>query len=425
MKVAQLAGYVAEKTAYHHGEVSLHSTIVKMAQNFVGSNNLSLLEPLGQFGTRLQGGKDAASARYIFTRLTPAARLLFPEEDEAVLSYNTDDGESVEPEHYVPIIPLVLVNGASGIGTGWKTDVPLFNPRDVIANIRRKLAGQPMLPMGPWVCNFKGDIVRERCRSGELQFLCRGKVEILSSSRVRVTELPVGMWTETYRDILMNLTTRSIEGQSAVVGYKEFHTDSTVNFEITMHREVLERLTERENGLTHLLRLESKLRYSHMFAFDVDGRIRRFNDPLDIIEHHIPVRLRLYNERKAALLTSWKQDLVQLENRVRFAEHVVDGSLAVAGRPVDAVVMDIVRLGLQKTSMEEKDDEDTGWVVTGFKYLLKTPLWQLTQERISLLRAEASKLRSKVEALESRKPGELWSAELDRLEAHLSHLRGY
>lgn len=69
VKVAQLGASVAERSAYHHGEMSLMATIINLAQNFVGSNNINLLQPIGQFGTRLQGGKDAASPRYIFTKL--------------------------------------------------------------------------------------------------------------------------------------------------------------------------------------------------------------------------------------------------------------------------------------------------------------------------------------------------------------------
>ena len=112
IKVAQLSGYVSEHSAYHHGEASLASTIVGLAQDFVGSNNVNLLVPSGQFGTRLQGGKDHASPRYIFTRLAPICRTVFPECDDALLEYLNEDGQVIEPEHYLPIIPLVLVNGA-------------------------------------------------------------------------------------------------------------------------------------------------------------------------------------------------------------------------------------------------------------------------------------------------------------------------
>jgi DNA topoisomerase-2 len=126
IKVAQLGGYVAEQSAYHHGEVSLYMTVINMAQNFVGSNNLNLLEPLGQFGTRLQGGKDAASPRYIFTNLSTLARTIFHPDDDPLLTYLNDDGQSIEPEWYIPVVPMLLVNGGEGIGTGWSTGIPNF-----------------------------------------------------------------------------------------------------------------------------------------------------------------------------------------------------------------------------------------------------------------------------------------------------------
>jgi DNA topoisomerase II len=138
IKVAQLAGYISEHTAYHHGEASLQSTIINMAQNFVGSNNLPLLYPSGQFGTRLQGGKDAASPRYVFTKLMKYARNIFPVEDDPLLEYRDDDGYTVEPVYYVPIIPMALVNGCDGIGTGWSTSIPMYNPIDLIEWIENK-----------------------------------------------------------------------------------------------------------------------------------------------------------------------------------------------------------------------------------------------------------------------------------------------
>ena len=118
IKVAQLVGYISEKAAYHHGEVSLTMTIVNLAQDYVGSNNMNLLLPNGQYGTRDQGGKDHASARYIFTEPAPIARAVFHPSDDPLLTVQKDDGEIIEPEYYMPILPLVLINGAEGIGTG-------------------------------------------------------------------------------------------------------------------------------------------------------------------------------------------------------------------------------------------------------------------------------------------------------------------
>merc|ERR1719160_2060963 len=158
VKVAQLVGYVAEHAAYHHGEVSMQGAIVTMAQDFVGSNNINLLMPSGQFGTRIMGGKDAASARYIYTRLNPITRMIFSPLDDPILDYLDEEGQKIEPYWYAPIIPMVLVNGAEGIGTGWATSIPNYDPRDIIANLRLFIRRKKMKKMTPWYRGFTGTI---------------------------------------------------------------------------------------------------------------------------------------------------------------------------------------------------------------------------------------------------------------------------
>lgn len=141
IKVIQFSGYVSEHSAYHHGEQSLNGTIISMAQDFVGSNNVNLLVPSGQFGSRLLGGKDAASPRYIYTYLSPVTRKIFKEEDDALCHYLVDEGQSIEPDFYLPILPMVLVNGSEGIGTGYSTSIPNYNPVDIVNYLKAKLNG--------------------------------------------------------------------------------------------------------------------------------------------------------------------------------------------------------------------------------------------------------------------------------------------
>merc|ERR1719192_3010715 len=172
IKVAQLAGSVAEKSAYHHGEQSLMGTIIGMAQNYVGSNNINLLEPIGQFGTRLTGGKDSASPRHVFN-----------ERDDNILDYLQDDNQKIEPEWYIPILPMVLVNGAEGIGTGWSTKVPNYNPREVVKNLKRMLAGGECQPMKPWFKNFRGTIES----LDQQRFVVNGEAASLSDTKVEIT----------------------------------------------------------------------------------------------------------------------------------------------------------------------------------------------------------------------------------------------
>lgn len=195
IKVAQLAGYISEHSAYHHGDQSLCACIVGMAQDFVGSNNVNLLFPSGQFGTRIQGGKDAASPRYVFTRLSTITRHIFIEDDDHLLTHLYDDGQRIEPEWYAPIIPMVLVNGSEGIGTGWSTMIPNFSPIHIIKNLQRKLDGLPYHKMHPWYKGFRGHIEEI---SAEKYRIC-GRIQKIDPETLHITELPIGMWTQTYK----------------------------------------------------------------------------------------------------------------------------------------------------------------------------------------------------------------------------------
>ena len=198
IKVAQLAGSVAEVSAYHHGEASLMGTIINLAQNYVGSNNINLLQPIGQFGTRLAGGKDSASPRYIFTLMSPLARMIFNENDDAILNTLTDDNQKIESEFYMPIIPMVLVNGADGIGTGWMTKIPNYNPREIVRNLRKMMKGEEPTDMVPWFKTFKGTIEP----LDHQRYVVNGEIATLSDTKLEITELPVKTWTNQYKELL-------------------------------------------------------------------------------------------------------------------------------------------------------------------------------------------------------------------------------
>lgn len=234
IKVAQLAGSVAELSAYHHGEHSLMSTIVNLAQNFVGSNNINLLLPIGQFGTRLHGGKDSASARYIFTALHPLTRLLFNPKDDPLFAYINDDGIRVEPEWYCPILPTVLVNGAEGIGTGWSTKVPNYNPREIIANLKRLINHEDTVPMRPFYKNFRGQIDQ----IDDVRVATSGEVAVIGENTIEITELPIGVWTQVYKEsVLESFLHGQDEQATCITDYREYHTDTTVRFVVKMTTE--------------------------------------------------------------------------------------------------------------------------------------------------------------------------------------------
>ena len=198
VKVAQLAGYISEHAEYHHGEQALCSTIVNMAQDFVGSNNANLLVPHGMFGTRLHGGKDAASPRYVFTTLSKVAHATFQADDAPLATYLMEDGHLIEPKYYCPVVPLVLINGASGIGTGWSTDVPCYNPVDVVRNLRELMDGQEQSLMAPWYRGFDG-VIEQRIKKTN-PWVSVGNYEEVDENTLDITELPLGTWTAKFKD---------------------------------------------------------------------------------------------------------------------------------------------------------------------------------------------------------------------------------
>lgn len=190
-----MIGYVAEHAHYHHGEQSLAATIINLAQTFVGTNNLNLLDPSGQYGSREGGGKDHAAPRYIHTKPMPLARVVFNPFDDPLLKQQKEDNDLIEPEFYVPIVPMVLINGAEGIGTGWSTTIPCYNPVDIVANLRRLMAGEEMEPMIPWWRGFKGEIKA----AGKNRYDVNGIVRKVNDTTVEILELPIGKWTQNYK----------------------------------------------------------------------------------------------------------------------------------------------------------------------------------------------------------------------------------
>ncbi|XP_015687762.1 DNA topoisomerase 2-alpha [Protobothrops mucrosquamatus] len=425
VKVAQLAGSVAEMSSYHHGENSLMMTIINLAQNFVGSNNLNLLQPIGQFGTRLHGGKDAASPRYIFTMLSPLARLAFPAVDDNVLKFMYDDNQRVEPEWYIPIIPLVLINGAEGIGTGWSCKVPNYDIREVVHNIRRMLDGNEPLAMIPSYKNFKGTINE----LGQNHFLINGEVSILNSTTIEISELPVRTWTQTYKEqVLEPMLIGTEKTPSLITDYKEYHTDTTVKFIITMNEE---KLVEAESiGLHKIFKLQSPLSCSNMVLFDHAGCLKKYETAEDILLEFYQVRLRYYCLRKDWLIGMLDAESTKLNNQARFILEKIDGKVVIENKPKKELIKVLIERGydcdpvktwkaFQHKDTDEDTEEDTDkenepTVAPGpdFNYLLNMPLWYLTKEKKDELCKQRDNKEMELENLKQKNPVDLWREEL-------------
>ena len=410
IKVAQFAGYVSEHSLYHHGEASLNKTIVGMAQEFVGSNNINILLPNGQFGTRLQGGKDSASERYIYTLLNQLTSSLFIEHDSNVLDYLDDDGTMVEPEYYAPIIPMILVNGCKGIGTGFSTDVLSYNPSDLVNYIKMKIASQDTsgIKLMPYYEGYSGKIVD----LGEKKFLFKGIYEKIGPTIIRITELPVGVWTEDFKtnlEKLMETTDKKGKKITPVVKeYNDMSTDTDIDFTVELHSGMLEKYESKLlpvyncecNQLEKLLNLVVTKSTNNLHLFDSDQKMRRFEKVEDIIESFYPVRLKMYHKRKEYLIAKLRREVMILHNKARFIEEQCEDIIDLRRKKAD-VVCEL----LESRKYDKMEDS--------YNYLTNMPISSVMEENSIKLREERDKKQRELDALEKKKIENMWIEELD------------
>ncbi|KAK9367018.1 DNA topoisomerase [Lipomyces kononenkoae] len=427
IRVAQLAGYVSEQSAYHHGEQSLIQTIVSMAQDFVGSNNLNLLLPNGCFGTRATGGKDASAPRYIFTELTPLTRKIFHVDDEPVLSYLSDDDKKIEPEWYLPVIPMILVNGADGIGTGWSTSIPNYNPVDIVNNIRRMMNNAELIPMDPWYRNWHGTMER----IAPDKYKVSGVVRPVDANTVEITELPIRQWTATMKEFLLAGMTGTEKNRPWIKDMTEQHA-MDIKFVVQLSdEEMRQALSE---GLLNKFKLSNTISLNNMVAFDASGRIRKYESVEDILKDFYYVRLDYYQRRKDHLQSVLNNHLDKLSSQARFVKLIIDKQLTVSNRKRADLVAELKKLkfppiskvkkfgqleddeALPNPTEESDSDESSNIDLSSYDYLLGMPIWSLTRERYEKLLRERDAQEQELNTLLKKSAKDMWSHDLDEFE---------
>lgn len=454
IKVAQLAGYVSEHSAYHHGEASLYSTIIALSQNYVGSNNINLLMPIGQFGTRNQGGKDAASARYIFTNLNKVTRHMFNEYDDPLMTYIVEEGQKIEPIWYLPIIPLILVNGSDGIGTGWSSTIPCFNPREIVDNIRTKLKTGKFNEMHPWYKGYQGKIVKKEDKSGyTITGLYHWKED--DPNTLVITELPIKKWTKDYKILLDKFMGIEVAKDSKkkkkedneekeekkekiiLEDIREYHTNNRVHFEVKFLPDYVDEFKDDEDKLLKKFKLQTSMSLSNMVLFNYEGKIRRYDAVEDILDEFYALRLNFYTRRKENLLANLERDLRLLTNKARFILEVIEDTIKIkkikrkdliivlhqrkydtmteinkiAGKKsIDEPI--VIKNDDEKAEEDQESDENLPVPAKEYDYLLSMPLWSLTYERVNdILNKKEDKLKE-IEILKETKEEALWENDL-------------
>ena len=405
IKVAQFSGYVSEHSGYHHGEASLNGAIVGMAQNYVGSNNINVLEPRGQFGTRLANGRDAASERYIFTQLNELTRFIYRKEDDDILTYLDDDGIKVEPIFYVPIIPMILVNGTKGIGTGFSTEILCYNPLTLINKLQLKIKDPTNddIELEPYYEGFKGKI--EKVENGK--YLIRGIYEVLNTTTVKITELPIAYAIDDFKAHLEKL----ISEKSHVKDYDDNSTDTVVDFTITFNKNIKSELIEKStssneniNELEKLLKLTTTLSTRNMHAFNHEEKLRKYNTTQEIIDDYYAIRIQYYKIRKEYILEQLAKELIVLSNKARYILGNLDNTIDLRKKTRE----EITNL-LEKMKFDKLEDDEH------YKYLVKMPMDSVNKENVEKLLKERDDKERQIEQLKAKTLEQLYYEELDEL----------
>ena len=396
IKLVQIGGDVNKTAVYHHGEASLYKALVGMAQSFVGSNNIALLsEEKGQFGSRLTGGEDYGQPRYLSTKLLDIVFYIFRKEDLPLLEQKQEDGIAIEYHHFLPIIPFILVNGSSGIGTGWNTNIPNCNPLDLIAYIKEWISGDAKTKIEPYYRGFKGKVqfiengFTERT-SGK--YYSKGRLQKLDELTYEVTELPIGTWTENFKKRLNDLKEEKI-----IKSILSKCTKENIYFKIkfTDEKEI--------KDVKKLLKIKTSIKTSNMVMFDLDNHIKKFDSLEDIIKTYCNVRLDAYKKRKEYQLKQLHAELIIANNKYRFIHEIIEEKLIIKRLPKG-----MVEQKLEHAKYDRKE--------LSYNYLLHMRVDSFTQEKLEELRKlKEDILPEKIKILKDTDIKDIWRKELDEL----------
>ena len=420
LKVAQLSGYTAEHTLYEHGEDNLIDTIRRMAVRYPGSNNIPLLFNDGQFGSRLENGDDGSSGRYIFTKPEMYTRYIFPEEDDEYLPNIEHDGDIIEKHNYIGVIPMILINGSSGIGTGFSSTVPQYNPTDIISWVRNWIEKDGLVykeddngniiyetpSLIPYYRNFKGVVKTEGFKTTTY-----GVLEDLGKHKFKVSELPIGknsMSISKFEDKLKDLFEKKI-----IKDYDNKGDEKNIDFIITEDPDGLKMSIEN-------LGLVDYIHTSNMVLFKDENTLKKYETVEEIINEFCLERMNLYKKRREGNIKKMMEELKYKNNKIRFITEVNsedDDKLVLKGRDETEIDKDMKDRGYDKKSNEKGEEDDDG--KANYNYLLSQKISSLTKNKIDILQKEKEKVENEISFLKSKTPADIWKSELNSFEKKL------
>lgn len=431
--VAHLTHYVCEDTKFYE-PVALLKDIHNMVHDFVGSNNVNLLMSFGQFGTRRMGGNDHGEHYKLQTNIAPVTRLIFHPHDEPLLEPNCDnEWTAIEPTFYLPVIPMLLVNGAQSTGTGWSTNIPKYDPIQLIRCLRGMMNGRAPEVLKPFYRNFRGEIrvVSSNC------FITIGCVAIIENEKIEITELPIGTWTTSYKEsVLEPLLCGSVTEKPIITEYEEFHSDDTVRFVISFVPGEFEKLQNEISGFHRVFQLYGIMNTDNMYAFDGSYKLRKYETAEEILQEFYDIRLKNYVRRKQYFMRKLTAEADKLQNQARFVMGMIDGTLDIKNRNLKQVMEKLIdhcnlpdpverwkrQNGMRTSDVREEFDHLPDYMkelCTDFDYLLSMPMWALTEGRKNELISRRDGKIEELRVLREKTEQDLWLEDLQELEKKL------
>jgi DNA gyrase/topoisomerase IV subunit A len=385
-KVFQLTGKIAADAHYHHGDGSLNSAIIGMAQDF--KNSMPLLEGIGQFGSLRS--PDAGAPRYVSTRLHPNFRLLY--KDFELLSPRMEEGSQIEPEYFLPIIPTVLLNGSSGIAVGFATNILNRKPIDLIECCLKELSGRKYNDPAPWINGFKGTC--NKIEDSDNSWIFRGIYDVKNTTTINITEIPPSITYEKYDNHLNRL-----EDEKRISSYDN-NCKSDINYTIKISRSDLSGL-QKTGRLDRFLKMEER-QSENFTVLDEFGKLKIFNNATEIIKYFVSFRLKYYQKRKDYLINKISDELSVLSNKARFIKAIIDGKLKINNVPKSQIVSYLDK---------NKFDQING----SYSYLLSMPIHTLTREKYEELLSQEAEKKKELDQVKKSDPKEMYRKDLNDL----------
>lgn len=388
IKVSQLTGQISSTTQYHHGEGSLSQTIIGMAQDYAGSNNMNYFTPNGQFGNRLCA--ESAADRYIFTQLSPNFRKIFKKEDDFILEPQYDDGDEIEPVTYLPVLPNVLINGSRGMGTGYACHILNYNPEDLRLAIIAELQGKKWEPLVPWYRGFQGKVYRNVTNEiNPNQVVFEGVLEVVNSTTIKITELPIGTYASDYKKTLLKL-----EDLGVIKSFDDNSVEGAFEYIVTCPRATT-MLTHAE--LMTKFKLISR-ESENVTVWDEHKRIKEFNDVNELLKHFVAWRVTKYDLRRLTLVDVLTEQVRYMSEKLRFILFYLENVDLFRNKKKPELV-----------ALLEKEK------FTDISKLMSLSIWSLTYDEIEKLKKEIADNEVQIESLKNDNAKDMYLRELKGL----------